>query len=511
VAEPPSAEARAGVLHELGLLEAAAGHPDALDHLAQALADGLAPEQRPIALAMRARVALYRDPPAAFEELQTALAEARDPGLALRLEATALDATMYDLALFDRRPELLARPGEPSPARLAHMAIDAGYAPEHRDEVDALARRALAAGDLSALLGAESAAVHLLVQAVRNVELPALAAELVDAMEAAARREGSRIGLFMASHARAFWNWWFGSLSTAEAHARAGLEVTEAAGLNVARFSMLIILAEVLRERGNLDEAEALLATVTFGAAEENSIIGPDFLAARGLVHWLRARRDDAEHDLRRATELLWARGWRNPLKGRAALRLAELLAEQGRTHEARELASGELDTARAAAIPGAEGMALRVLGRVEASEELHRSAVERLEQSAMALERAWALHDPGAHQRRGGRRIDARDTLRAALDIADRHGAGELGDLVRAELVQAGARPRRSAAIGPESLTPSERRVAELAARGLSNREIAETLWVTRKTVEVHLGHTYSKLGIRTRGELPAALAGGS
>jgi DNA-binding CsgD family transcriptional regulator len=270
---------------------------------------------------------------------------------------------------------------------------------------------------------------------------------------------------------------------------------------------MVIILAEVLRERGNLDEAEALLAPVAFGQHEENSIIGPDFLAARGVVHWMRSRRDEAERDLRRATELLWTRGWRNPLKGRAALRLAELLAEQGRTDEARELAEGELATARSAAIPGAEGMALRVLGRIEGAEDSYREAVARLEQSAMALERAWALHDLGAHQRREGRRVEARATLRAALEIADRHGGGEVAALARAELVQAGARPRRSAVAGPESLTPSERRVAELAARGLSNREIAETLWVTRKTVEVHLGHAYGKLRIRTRAELPAAL----
>ena len=70
-----------------------------------------------------------------------------------------------------------------------------------------------------------------------------------------------------------------------------------------------------------------------------------------------------------------------------------------------------------------------------------------------------------------------------------------------------AGARPQRAALSGPEALTPSERRVAELAAEGLSNREIAETLWVTRKTVEVHLGSAYAKLGIRSRAQLADVL----
>lgn len=65
-----------------------------------------------------------------------------------------------------------------------------------------------------------------------------------------------------------------------------------------------------------------------------------------------------------------------------------------------------------------------------------------------------------------------------------------------------------RETLTGPSSLTPSERRVAELAAQGLSNREIAETLWVTRKTVELHLGNAYGKLDIRSRSQLPEALA---
>ncbi|WP_040600681.1 helix-turn-helix domain-containing protein, partial [Patulibacter medicamentivorans] len=85
--------------------------------------------------------------------------------------------------------------------------------------------------------------------------------------------------------------------------------------------------------------------------------------------------------------------------------------------------------------------------------------------------------------------------------------GAGRLAALARDELAASGARPRRTALRGPSSLTPAERRVAELATKGLGNREIAETLWVTRKTVEVHLGNAYGKLGIRSRTQLPEAL----
>jgi DNA-binding CsgD family transcriptional regulator len=60
----------------------------------------------------------------------------------------------------------------------------------------------------------------------------------------------------------------------------------------------------------------------------------------------------------------------------------------------------------------------------------------------------------------------------------------------------------------GVQSLTPSERRIAELAATGLSNREIAAELFLTPKTVEWHLGHVFAKLGIRRRRELAATLS---
>ena len=72
-----------------------------------------------------------------------------------------------------------------------------------------------------------------------------------------------------------------------------------------------------------------------------------------------------------------------------------------------------------------------------------------------------------------------------------------------------AGARPRSAARSGPGSLTPSERRVAKLAAEGRTNREIAQTLYVTPKTVEVHLSRAYRKLGVGSRRELLPALSG--
>jgi DNA-binding CsgD family transcriptional regulator len=119
------------------------------------------------------------------------------------------------------------------------------------------------------------------------------------------------------------------------------------------------------------------------------------------------------------------------------------------------------------------------------------------------------ALTDLGAALRRAGRRREAREPLTRALEIAHRHAAAPLAAAARTELLAAGARPRRAVRTGVDALTASERRVAELAAAGLSNAEIAARLFITRKTTEHHLAAIYRKLGIGSRRELPAALGG--
>ena len=102
----------------------------------------------------------------------------------------------------------------------------------------------------------------------------------------------------------------------------------------------------------------------------------------------------------------------------------------------------------------------------------------------------------------------DARDPLRRALELATACSADGLVEHCRTELAAAGARPRREALSGVASLTPSERRVADLAMGAMTNREIAQTLYVTPKTVEVHLSNAYRKLDIRSRRELPQVLS---
>ena len=129
------------------------------------------------------------------------------------------------------------------------------------------------------------------------------------------------------------------------------------------------------------------------------------------------------------------------------------------------------------------------------------------LEGGPSPLETARARVALGAALRRQRQPGPARQMLRQALDAADRAGAGPIADEAREELVAAGARPRRARLSGRDALTASELRVATRAAEGRSNREIAQALFVTVKTIEAHLGNAYRKLGIASRAELAAAL----
>jgi DNA-binding NarL/FixJ family response regulator len=129
------------------------------------------------------------------------------------------------------------------------------------------------------------------------------------------------------------------------------------------------------------------------------------------------------------------------------------------------------------------------------------------LEGSSARLEHARSLVELGAALGRANERSEARERLREGLDLAVRSGARPLVERAEQELAATGARPRRLLLSGIESLTASERRVAGFAAEGMSNKDIAQALFVTTKTVEVHLSNVYRKLGIGSRNELPEAL----
>jgi DNA-binding CsgD family transcriptional regulator len=196
--------------------------------------------------------------------------------------------------------------------------------------------------------------------------------------------------------------------------------------------------------------------------------------------------------------------GWRHAL--------ARTEVALGNGEEAARLAAEGVRLAQEAGGARGIGVALAAQGAVAGAEgvETLRESVEVLAPTRARLEHARALVDLGAALRRANHRKEAREPLREGLDIAHRCGARPLEDRARTELEATGARPRRVVLRGVDSLTPSEVRVARLAVDGMTNREIAQGLFVTAKTVETHLRHVYQKLGIEKRTELAAALSRG-
>ncbi len=511
--EPPPPEERAHLLLELGELEARAGDPAAAERLGAALDAGLTGDDAARARSARAGLALLAQPEPATAELERALADARDPALRLRIEAFLLESLGLSIAGVPRRRELVAAGREDPDASVVMAAVlahESGNGGGPAAETVAFAQRATAGTELLDVVGPGTPTFILMIHGVRYAEARELSRALIEEGERAARRLGLSVSAApFLEHTWAYWHLSFGSVATGLAQAEVGLDRVRAAGWDVMDAAFAGVTAELLLEQDRLDDA-ARVADDVDPQAVEGTLAGPFLLTPRGVARWRQHRLDEAESDLRRAIAQLDARGYHSPFTAGARLHLGRLLAERGRTDEALEIADACAKTARAAGLDGALGASLRVrglaLGGDEGIEQLS-EAVEHLGRSPLELEHAWALHDLGGALRRSGRRADARGPLREAIDLAARHEAVHLARVARDELVATGTRVGRESLTGPASLTPSERRVADLAADGLSNREIAETLWVTRKTVELHLGRAYTKLGIRSRAQLADAL----
>jgi DNA-binding CsgD family transcriptional regulator len=196
-------------------------------------------------------------------------------------------------------------------------------------------------------------------------------------------------------------------------------------------------------------------------------------------------------------------------LPWRSEAALAQLAI--GDQESALRLSAEELGLARTFGAPRAIGVASRAAGLVAGGgrgERLLREAIASFERAGAGLERGRALADLGAMLRRRNRRTEARELLREALDIAQRAGAQRLAVQAETELRATGARPRRAVLTGLDSLTASERRIAELAGDGQTNREIAQALFITTRTVEGHLTSVFRKLRLDSRKELRAVLA---
>ena len=520
LAEPPSGRLRPDVLLELGFAESYAADPQAAAHLEAAL--DIAPAttaQVSITLALGRMLQIggrNRESLEVFDRTRARLA-ATDRSAALTLEGAALGAAQFDAETADDAAQRIARlrrvaeeePDVP-PSVFGTLAVAAANANEPADVVARLARRAL---DGAPKLLPEAVdrppffyhASNALAFAERYEEaLPRFGEALADA-----RRLGSLPHVLGLSCYRALHHLRTGNLADAEADARVALETgPRLPGLHAA--VALAALLETLAERAEFQAAEA--ADERYRLAEQfpTTMQAGWLIAARGRLRLAERRPAAALGDLLAVGDLFARLRISAPSVApwRSDAALAHLAL--GAQAEARALAAEEVTLAQAFKGPRTLGVALRAAGLTDGGRrgiELLRQAERVLEGSGARLEHARAMADLGAALRRAGQRAESREVLRPALDLAHRCGAIALTERARTELVAAGGRPRRLVLSGLDSLTPSERRVAQLAADGLSNRDIAQNLFITTRTVEGHLTHAYQKLAITSREQLPAAL----
>ena len=296
---------------------------------------------------------------------------------------------------------------------------------------------------------------------------------------------------------------WRGHLTEAETKLREAVWAIDTTSASVGRPFAGAYLADALMEQGRLAEAEAALDWIGMSGPAPPSGHWFFVLDSRARLLMLQGRIKEGLETMLACGRRFVAHGGHNPAviawRSGAALALFTL----DRPDEARALAAEELTLARHWGAPRALGRALRVAGLVQGGKEslaLLRQAVEVLASSPARLEYAKALVELGAALRRSGQRLESRHYLRCGVELAQICGATPLIERGYTELRASDARPRRITPSGPDALTPSERRVAELAAAGHSNRHIAQILFITTNTVEAHLTRTYRKLGITGR-----------
>jgi class 3 adenylate cyclase/DNA-binding CsgD family transcriptional regulator/tetratricopeptide (TPR) repeat protein len=375
---------------------------------------------------------------------------------------------------------------------------------QNRERALELARAAIAPQRID-LLGTRG--LHLATYTLTMCGYPDEALAVYDRVLRAANARGDNVLASTSALFRAYTQLRRGNLAAVESDI---FRFSELVSYQTTRLYSHAVEAELAMELGDLDRAAS---TIAANALPEK--ISPNghltfFQLARAKL-WLEQRRhDDAIREFRSLGENCEALGIGDSAFYDWRPYLALALHAAGRSKEAVPVALESVDRARSWGAPQSIGVALRTLGLVEggsSGEKLLHEAVAVLADSQWRLEHAKALVDLGAALRRGNKRTDSREFLRQGLELAHKLGAAALEERAQTELAATGARPRRLMLSGLESLTPSERRVAEMAAENMTNKDIAQALFVTPKTVEVHLSSVYRKLEISSRAQLPDAL----
>ncbi|WP_185949815.1 AAA family ATPase [Microbispora sp. KK1-11] len=507
-------EEQADLLREAGGIAMLIDGRKAIDYLTRAL-ETTEPAEARGAIADTLARALFtvgrnRDAMTILHEAVSRLGH-EHPDLRRRLQANLLNVTLSNAGLHNVAEELVMelRDAPSQPGLGGHM-LDAligwyeGIALLDHERALRCTGRAFGDGlfvEKATATEAFADAVWTLISADQGDVLG-----ILDVALAHSHRSGSTYGASAVLAFRALAWLRQGSLIEAEIDARESMRLAETVRLDVIRPLVASHLADTLMERGENEAAAQALNWAGEAGLPSAAAQTCWTQASRGRLLIREGKLEEGAEALVDCGRRYESYGWRNPAYLDWRADAATALHTLGCETEARELATDTVELARRWRAPRALGQALRVAGslaRDETGLTMLRDAVKILQPSPAQLEHAKALHALGAALRRANKRGEARACLAKALDLADRAGAVPLVEQTRAELRASGGRPRRTAITGPGALTPSERRVAVLAAAGHTNRVIAQRLFVTTKTVEVHLSSVYRKLGITRRYQL--------
>jgi len=523
LAEPPPPAERGEVLLELSSAELRLGTPGAaVGQLSEAAALVRGPELLATsARQLGAALTWSGDADRAVATIGTAIdaVEGEDRELTLLLEAEraayaqqgSLEARAPVAAHLERYGGLEgATPGER--LVLASLAFERARAAPTAAEAAGHIERALAD---PRLLGEQeqdvAGTLYLLVVGLLATDALDAADACLGRMLAEARARASIPALAFVIVHRGWVSFRRGDVAVAEADARTSLDLLTSHDIRLGTRFALALEIEALIERDEVAAADRALRESGFGDEIPAGMASNSLLRARSLLRLTQGRTREGLDDLVTFGDHDERWGGANPLSSRWRSAAARAHAALGDAEAARRLAVEDLDRARRWGAASGIGTALHALALVEggdASVERLREAAGILEGSPERLRQARALTDLGAALRRANRRAEARGALQDGLGLAERLGARALAARARTELQAAGGRSSDPYGTGVAQLTVSERRVAELAADGHSNPEIAQALFVTRKTVETHLGRVYRKLDITGRRDLERVLA---
>jgi len=518
IREPPSSADRPLTLAELGRAESEAGLPEALEHLDGALDLVTEPHER---ARLRLDCGLLLHARGKLDEACTTFRRGVDElgadggELAVDLEAGYLTAAMISRAhaadAHRRVANIVARATQittPAERTLACKALlircwNGG----RREDVLRTARHLFADGRLIAEGGIDSYAVWDVIAVLSYCDDYDTAERAIAIALADIGRRGSVIARCGVSIMQARIRLWTGPIPCAVEDATRGLELRHSgihAYVPISAYYLTCSLLELARP----EQAEHALA-VAGQQALSSGWSAAYTLASEGHLAAYRREHERALRAFLAAGESLAQVSIVNPavLPWRSQAALAAL--QLGRSEQASELVAAERRLAEHFRAPRAIGVAIQAAGLIERGEaavSLLESATEILARCGARVEHARALADLGAAVRRAGRPKEARAMLRGAIRIAEEVGATAVAQRACEELLRAGGRTS-SRHDSDKDLTPSERRVAELAAAEHTNREIANELFVTVKAVEWHLGNAYRKLDVRGRRQLAAAL----